>query len=252
MRLRPFPRLDAGMDEGMWRRLGRLVPPVALLIGAGVVSLSAPALAAPAPKSAYTLITQAFTNAEKAGWVHEVTKGKEAGHTFSADNDIGAAEGRQIIRSDAARAQVVLLRGVAYVEANAAGVSNYLGITSANPGKLAGKWLSLTAKDAQFATITTAVTLKSDFSEIPVMGPYTAGRQTIINGQKVIPVRGVASGAQGATASPVTVYVTATGKTLPVEFTASAAGIQQSTVWSDWGHPVSLSVPAHFQPLPKP
>jgi hypothetical protein len=232
-------------------RLGRGVPVIGL-IAAGVVSVSGPAGAASAPKSPSTLIIQAFTNAEKAGWVHEVTKGKEAGHSFSADNDIGTSEGRQVIRSDAARAQVVLIKGVAYIEGNAAGVSDYFGITKVHPARLAGKWLSLTTKDAEYATITTAVTLKSDFSEIQVMGPYTAGRQTIVDGQKVIPVHGFASGTQGAIAAPVTVYVAATGKTLPVEFTASSARAQQSTVWSDWGKPVPLTIPAHFQPVPNP
>jgi hypothetical protein len=251
MRARPSSCPDSAIARRIRRRLSRGVP-VALGVTAGVMSFSASATAAPAKKSPYTLITQAFTNAEHAGWVHEVTKGKQGGHTFSADNDIGTSEGRQIIQSDAARAQVVLIKGVAYVEGNAKGIENYFGITNVHPKRLAGKWLSLTSKDAEYSTITTAVTLKSDFSELQVTGPYTAGRPTVVDHVRVIPVHGLATGSQGADPSPVIVYVTATGKTLPVEFTASSATATQSTTWSDWGRPVTLTVPAHSQPVPNP
>jgi hypothetical protein len=224
--------------------------PVALLVGVGLASFSEEARATPPTRSASQLVSQALENAKKGGWVHEVAKASEKGHTFSAINDIGTTEGRQDIESDAARAKVVLINGVAYIEANAGGVSDYFDFTTADPAQLAGRWFTVTPSTAAYATVTDAVTLASDFDQLGIVGPYSAGKQTTIGRQKVIPVHGVLSGASGSPNAPITLYVTANGTTLPVKFSASTKSVTDTVVWSGWGKPVHLVPPGNPKPLP--
>jgi hypothetical protein len=236
-----------------WRQrsLGRAVP-LALLTGVGLVTLAGPTTAgaaAPTP-SAGALITQALSDAKNGGWVHEVTKAKETGHTFSAINDIGQTEGRQSIRNDATRAKVMLVGGVAYIEANSDGVANYFQLTTKNPGKLAGKWFTVTSSDANFGTVTAAVTLSSDFNELQISGPFKVSKQTVVNGQKVIPVHGFIAGQTNGPKAAVTLDVTATAKPLPIKFMVSTKTVTETTSWSRWGHAVKLAAPAHPQPIP--
>jgi hypothetical protein len=224
--------------------------PVGLLVGVGLASFSEEARATPPTRSASQLVSQALANAKKGGWVHEVAKASEKGHTFSATNDIGATGGRQNIQSDAARAKVILIKGVAYIEANAAGVANYFDFTTADPAQLAGRWFTLTPSSTGYATVTDAVTLASDFDQLGIAGPYTAGKQTVVDHQKVIPVHGFVSGASKGLNAPITLYVTATGTTLPVKFSASSKSVTDTVVWSRWGKPVHLVPPGNPKPLP--
>jgi subtilisin family serine protease len=240
------PRHGAAWPQ---RVLGRGVP-LALLAGAGLVAFGGPAPASAAAPSPSALLAQALANAKNGGWVHEVTQAKEQGHTFSAVNDIGQIEGRQNIKNDATRAKVMLIGGVGYIEANAVGVASYFQLTTKNPGKLAGKWFIVTSSDADFSTVTAAVTLASDFNGLQMSGPYQEGKRTVVNHQKVIPIHGFISGSTNGPKAAVTLDVTATGTTLPVRFTAKTKTVKETTVWSRWGHVVKLTIPPHPRPIP--
>jgi hypothetical protein len=224
--------------------------PVALLVGVGLASFSEEARATPPARSASQLVSEALHNATHGGWVHEVAKASGKGHSFSAIDDIGTTEGRQDIESDSARAKVILFNGVAYIEANADGVANYFDFTTADPAQLAGRWFTVTSSMTAYAPVTDAVTLASDFDQLGIVGPYTAGKQTVVDHQKVIPVHGFVPGASKGPNAPITLYVTATGTTLPVEFSASTKSVSDTVTWSDWGKLVHLVPPANPSPLP--
>jgi hypothetical protein len=221
---------------------------VAGLVGVGLFPFSGEATAARA--SPATLVNQALANARTGGWVHEVSRATEKGHTLSAVNDIGTTEGRQSIHSDSSRAKVLLVNGVAYVEANAAGVAHYLELTTTHPAKLAGTWFTVPSSDPNYATVTQGTTLTSDFAQLQLGGPYRAGKQTVIDRQKVIPIHCLISGTSKGTRAAITLYVTATGPTLPIKFVATTQSVTDTTVWSRWGETVDLAAPAHPRPLP--
>jgi hypothetical protein len=220
------------------------------LVGVVLATLVEEAGAAIKSPSPSALVAQSISNAESSGWVHEQVKASEKGHTFSANNRIGTSDGQQIIRADGAKAEVVLVNDIAYIKANAKGVANYFGLTTSDPQQLAGKWLSVTPTDAGYGTYTAAVTLQSDFSQLQLVGPYASGARTTIDHQSVIPVHGyVVSSSKGAK-TPATLYVTATGKTLPIEFVVSTKAVHETEVWSAWSHPVYLSTPSNSEPIP--
>jgi hypothetical protein len=145
---------------------------------------------------------------------------------------------------------VLLVDGVAYVEANAAGVAHYLELPTKHPAKLAGKWFAVPSSDENYQAVTEGTTLTSDFNQLQLAGPYRAGTPTGINHQKVIPIRCLISGTTKGTKASITIYVTATGPTLPVKFVAATQSVTDITVWSKWGETVDIVAPAHSQPIP--
>ncbi len=195
-------------------------------------------------------MARSLADAESAGWVHEEINATAKGHTFSMNNEIGSVDGQQIIRTDGAQAQVILVNGIAYIEANAKGVANYFELSTTDPQKLAGRWFSVTSNDAGYSTYVTAVTLESDFSQIQLSGPLTSGGRTTIDGHSVLPVYGYVAGASKGSKVRATLYVTATGKTLPIEFAVSSKAVHETIIWSDWSHPVYLTVPGGSVPIP--
>jgi hypothetical protein len=200
-------------------------------------------------KSAATLASLALQNAEKAGWVHEVVDSSGSGHTLSMSNDLGASEGRQVITPDGAHATVILVGGVAYVQGDAAAVKNYFGLPSTDSTQLAGKWISLRSSDSGFSTVSAAVTIKSDFSQVGLTGQLTKGPVTDLDGQRVIPVQGSMAAPGGGPTVDGTLYVTAEGQVLPVELRASGQGESETVVWSRWGQPLQLAAPPGAVPI---
>jgi hypothetical protein len=223
---------------------------VAAAVGVGLSTFGAQETAALPATSPSALVAQALTNAKNGGWVHEVTRASESGDIYSTNNEIGTSEGRQVIHDGDATAEVLLVHGVAYIKGNAKGITDYFQLTTAHSGTLSGKWLTVTTADKNFATYTAAVTLESDFSAITLSGPYKEGTQTVVDHQKVIPVHGHVSGGTGNPQAAATLYVTATGEVLPIEFSAATKSVKETTVWSGWGQTVHLAAPVHSEPIP--
>ena len=166
--------------------------------------------------------------------------------------DIGTTEGRTRIYNDGAKARVVLVSGTAYIEGNAKGVADYFELPNLDPQTLAGKWFSVAPANSNYSTYVAGVTLKSDFSEIQFPGPYKVGPQTVIDHRKVIPVHGSISASSKGAKLGVTLYITATGRILPVEITTSNNTEQATEIWSNWGRPADLVAPVTSQPIPEP
>lgn len=165
------------------------------------------------------------------------------------NNDIGGAEGRQVIATDGAQATVLVVRHHAYIRGNALAILNYFRLGKSDSQKFAGKWISIAQKDSEYAPVSAAVTLASDFSQFSTTGRLTEGAVTTIAGQRVIPITLLVGGASGAPKVPATFYVTASGKTLPVEFRASSNAVSEIETWTRWGQRVSIVPPADSIPV---
>ena len=210
---------------------------------------AAPADAASSTLSPAALQAKAIANAENAGWVHEVGHGKEAGHAFSAVDDIGLFEGRQIIDSGSSRAEVVQLGQEAYIRGNADAIANFFELTKNDPQQLANTWISVVPSDgAFFSTVIDAVTLKSDFDHQSIPGPLSEGRPVSVDGKRCIPITGHTT-QPGVGAVTVTLYVTTSKNPLPFELRATSKQGTSTTTWNRWGKPVTLTAPPDAIPL---
>jgi hypothetical protein len=225
------------------------VPAVSLvsLLSGGT---GAGAATAPSSVTATSLVSEALQNAEGGSWVREVGHGTASGHTFSAVNDIGTFEGRQMIDSDKARAEVMQIGQEAYIRGNAAAVSGYFGLTKNDPQQLADTWISLVPSDGgEYTTVIAAVTLKSDFQQQTLSGPLSEGRVVTVDGQPCIPITGQVSAPGNGGTARATLYVTDSKTPLPVEYKAGNKKATSITTWSRWGHAIALTAPPDAIPF---
>ncbi len=227
-----------------------LVPALGLGAAAAVVvggtAPSGAAAPAPSSASAAALEATAMQDAVNSGWVHEVSHASAKGHLFSSDNDIGTFEGRQIIDTDQAQAEVVQIGQEAYIRGNATAISNFFGLTKNDPQQLANTWISVLPSDGgEYTTVIDAVTLKSDFQDESksISGPLSEGHPVTVDGQRCLPITGHVASGTGATAT-ATLYVTDSKRPLPVALKASNNTVVSTTTWSRWGQPATLTAPS--------
>jgi hypothetical protein len=225
------------------RATGPLAAALALLTLAAAGAAAAPAGATTRPS---TLLSKALRDATHAKWVHEVIATTTEGHSVSMTNAIGTAAGHQVIVADGHHAAVLVLGGTAFIEGDAKALAGYFGIPADDISKLAGKWMSVPPSDAEYQTVSAAVTLASDFDNLGLSGHLKEGSMVTVDGQRAIPITGTFSA--GSAKVPATMYVTTGAAPLPIEFKASGHGLKSITRWSDWGHGVTLTVPSDAIP----
>ncbi len=227
----------------------------ALTLCAALAVLSVPLASAPssgAPLTPFALMSLAVHDAVKAGGVHEVEKASAPGRTFSMNNDIGATEGRQVVVSNGAHAEVILIGQEAYIHGDDKAVKTYFGLSSTDPAKYANKWLALTSSSSEFAAVSDAVTLQSDFQTVTIPGTLKEGSTVVLNGQKVIPIEGTIPATTSNTAIKATLYVSKSSPVLPAEFRLTSSSDSFTVTWSKWGHAVTLAAPKTSHPIAKP
>jgi hypothetical protein len=195
--------------------------------------------------SASSLKALALEDAVKAGWVHEVVHSSTPGHKLSMDNTIGSVSGQQTIDVDGAHATVVVRNGNAFLRGNAKALADYFQLFTTHPQVYAGKWISVPRNDSGYSNVTSAVTLKSDFDELAIDGPFREGDISMLDGRPVVPIFGHERQSAGSPPVSVTLYVTATGEALPIEFHASNGRDSLTTTWTNWGRPAPLPSPTH-------
>jgi hypothetical protein len=200
--------------------------------------------AASTPTSASQLLSRAIRDAVGSGWVHETTYANGLGHKFSMVNDIGATQGRQVIVSDGAHAQVLVLDGDAFLYGDDRAIADYFGISTTDPQKYANQWLELTPTSSDYPTVSAAVTLESDFAHLAMPGPLKEGGIETIKGHKVRPISAHIPATEQTPASIATLYITTSGKILPFEYRVVGKGVTSITSWSHWGHKVTLTLPS--------
>src|SRR5207302_11448119 len=113
-----------------------------------------------------------------------------------------------------------------------------------------GVWYRLAPGDAGYGTVTDAVTLSSLLRETTAAGPFTVLPVTQRDGLSVVGVRGSGTGNMPAKAV-VTVWVTATGATLPVEYDATDGRVSLTTTFSHWGQKGQVARPSNVKPAPE-
>jgi hypothetical protein len=208
-----------------------------------MAAMSVPSASAAQDASASSTAKLAIHNAVKAGWVHESVTALENGNSVTMANDVGTRAGHQVIDSNGAHAQVIVLNGNAYMYGDANAIANYFEITKTNPEGYANRWFVLTPANPNFAAVSGSVTLKSDFENFSIPKNAVLGETTVIDGQKVQAIVGHLSASSSQPAATITLYVTTTGKVLPVRYVVAGKGVHSTTDWSNWGKKVQLTTP---------
>jgi len=187
------------------------------------------------------LVREADTNARARGWAHIDITVSQSGKTIDFGQDSGLSGGRQTVTIGAEQATVVLIGDVAYVQADASALHDYLGLPSST-ASFGGKWISIRPTDRQYVAVTAGLRLGDALKQDTIGPPFAIEPPTVLDGQRVIPISGTADTAGGAAVSG-TLYVPVSGPVLPVAFDLAAATITDRSVFSRWGMATTLTVP---------
>jgi hypothetical protein len=226
--------------------------------GAGSTSSKPPAhQARPAASTATSLaglpaaqiLSKALAAAQAAGSVHFAGTNKSSTGTSNYSQNAAPDLGTQVITtSSGGRVNIRMVAGVGYLRGNVTALSQIF------PGKavsqFAGRWIATRPGDPGYTDVTVGVTLASALAEFTPDQPLTKTGPMTLDGQSVIGVKGVAS-ASGSVpkGQPVTLYVMAAGRPLPVSFQGGNGADQSTISFSQWGETVHTAAPANPVPI---
>ena len=219
-----------------------------------LVGLSAPSVAS-SLNPAQT-IALARHDALAGKWVHETTTLVQGQLTLNSVDDIGTIEGRQVVGENNGAISTLIAFDATrkmYEKANAQGVTPLLGIPAAHAAAYTNKWLLVTPIDSNYASVAQSTTLASSFATLlSIPGSPKFGATTTIAGVRVRTITGTIPATPTAPVTTVTLYVTASGKVLPIQLRENSTTFSLIATWSKWGTPVRLVAPAGATAFPRP
>jgi hypothetical protein len=222
----------------------RLILGATVLLGTlGYISSDAGA----ADLSARALLKVALRNATSSHWVHETVQVKQKGVAVQdGSDDVGTTEGLQFVSSlGGGESEIIAFdrSQTLYVRANAVGLTSIYALSSTDATTYAGEWMTVTPSDSEYGSIAYATTLASDFSQVRFAGAISESGVIVFKGRRVRALKGTVPPIDGAPKFVGTLFVTATGKPLPVTFVERNAKASVTVSWSSWGHHYVLHAP---------
>ncbi len=224
---------------------------VLLLAACGGGGASTGSLADKTPKQ---VLAGALAAARKSGSVHFALLGRESGKTESIEGDASATDGREIITAGSLTIEAEVVGSGVYVQGNAGGLEDQMGLSAATAATYAGKWISLVATDAPYSAIAKSVRLAGTLSDLEPTGHLTLTAATTRASHSVVGVKGgLPPGAASGTTGSAVLYVSTAGPSVPIVFDVEqeTSGTKESDVgtFSDWGKPLHLVAPTTTVPF---
>lgn len=223
---------------------------MAVLMVAGVLLSACGGGGTSAAAAAKTMYAQALKNATLSGWVHETIRESGPGNLVTMDNEIGASSGTRTIVSNGAHATIIFVAGKAYLQGDLKAIVHYFEFPTKKPQTLVNRWIGIGATDPGYASLKSTVTLAGDFGGLSLKSKVTKGAAVVIDGQTVIPLSGELKGSNG---SPIDLilYVTSSGKLLPVGLHVTSGQFVTDVEWDNWGQGVTVVAPSTSIPITK-
>jgi hypothetical protein len=211
--------------------LAALVLTVAVLAGCGGGSSSNGV----ASKSAADIFVAAQAAATGASAVHMSGTIMSGGAPITLDLHIVSAKGGTgHMTEKGAGFDVVRIGNKVYIRGSEAFFRGIAGAAAAQ--LLKGKWLVGSATTGELSAFTSLTDLRKFFvGALGSHGTLTKGRETTVNGQKVIAVTDTSKGG--------TIYVATTGKPYPIELDSPGNGKQGKITFDGWNRTVTITAP---------
>jgi hypothetical protein len=228
---------------------------VAVLV---IAVLGAPALAAassegaPGPSAASEL-HQALHDATTEGWVLETGEVHRNGSLVGLElNQIGTNEGGQISTFGTGVTTLIALdqERKIYIKGNSAGLVDSFSMSKAQAATYANKWLLMTPSNSKYREVAEATTLSSDFGEIRFTGPLIMSPVHAFGGQEVRTITGTLAPGGGLPSRTGTLYVSASGRLLPIGIDEVFGIYTITEAWSKWGRNPHPRIPTTALPFP--
>jgi hypothetical protein len=227
------------------RRLSNLLGALTLGVLLSACGGTAPVSgqASPQAASGSQLLQHALTDARESGSVREVVTARRKDDTIVMTNDVGAAEGRQLISlTPTETARVMVLGNTAYVAGNQTALTHYFGFPAATSRQVGDRWVSIPSSNPDYVAVADDATLASAVKDLGLSGHLTELVPSTVDGQSVIGIIGAATHVNGTPLG--TVYVSRSAHPLPVEATYNLSNGARSTLrFARWGERVALRRP---------
>jgi hypothetical protein len=213
-----------------------------------------PGLSAAAAANALeaSLVTAAGNSIVAQRSVHLVITGYKAGSTAVAERiaaDIGATTGIESIESGPATAAIRITPANAYFSGSPAGLTTFIGLSSAAASKAASHWVAIKAGTSQYNDLAAEDTISSlPASILPTATDTVHVAAATMTGQKVYVLDWTTAASGSSTKVSEELILAATADALPVRETTTAGGDTQTVTLGDWGEHFTVPVPASAIP----
>jgi hypothetical protein len=223
------------------------------LVGSGV--------AGAATQTAGQVLASAGAAAKGQPSFHYVATDTQAGLSVTINGDVTRTEGTQTIVATidgtVGHVTVSLVEGSAYFRGDEAGLQHFMQLSPALAAQYTNQWISLSKNDPGYAAIAAGLTTASALGQVEIGKPLSLRGVTKKMGQQVLTIggteRGTPSGATKPVTIPVRLYVKASGKPLPVLYSATWIVDNhpqvQTVSFSRWKEPVHVTAPANPVPM---
>jgi hypothetical protein len=189
--------------------------------------------------------------AAAAGSVHEVWSATFGSHSDTVTADVSTAGSvatlTNAVGSKRGSAQISVVGAAAYLNADTFTLRNLFGLSQSQAGKLAGKWISFTAKDDLYETIVGSASFSGVLDTLTLKGNLTATKPAAGPNGQVVQVAGLeASPADGAilTGQQVAISISLPSNLPFAELPAKSSGASKWSVQlSNWGEDVAPVAP---------
>lgn len=235
------------------RPVARTAATLALAGGSVLAGCGGSADGSLAGKSAPQILSLALAAAGTERGVHYQLQATTPSEHETIVGDAGSTEGLQQLTNGANQVEVELVGGTAYLQGNAGGLQNTLGLPATTASAYTGRWISVAPTDSLFQPITQAVTVRGIFDQLSPTGTLHTSVPGKVQGQEVVAVIGGLPGsvAQGVSGQAV-LYVSTSRPDLPVAFEGTASNSKEKVtdvgVFDRWDERLALSAPSGAVP----
>jgi hypothetical protein len=163
--------------------------------------------------------------------------------------DMGTVTGTETIDDGTTTATIRVTRQAAYFTGSDAGLTAYLGLSSASAAKIGSRWVAIKAGTGEYQDLAAENTISALPSSIlPAASQVSQVSNATADGQKVYIVDWTTTASGSATSISVRLVLTATPKVLPVSETLTTKGEAKTVTFSGWGAPFTVTAPARSIP----
>jgi hypothetical protein len=196
---------------------------VSLVVGSYCVvscnfSSAAGATSPESTESGGQLLRAAIASATREGSVRVTVHFFSGKVTGELVQDSSSQRAKQTVAIGKERVSIILSGGVAFFTANDSGLTSYFGLPQSVAANLVGHWISVSPTDSGFQSVTAGLTLASALKEVSPGGSISKGRRKMVDGHPAISI----AGTNAASGTQVLLFVSQTGKHLPIEAVESS------------------------------
>jgi len=217
------------------------------LAATALVAAGGTSAQASAPSPGARLAYKALSNALTSGAFHAVEVRKLGKAVTDATEDVANAEGTQTLSGSGGwKARILVVNHSAYLAGNAAGLRTYFGFPAAVARKVGARWVSIPSSSPGYSQASYDATIESTIASItPSSGKLTETGPTKIGGTEAIGIRGTGPSLNRAgTPSSITLYVSTTGRPLPLRAVLTdTKGDSKTVVLSGFGEHLTVRAP---------